>query len=581
MGYPSSMPNDLVRRIAVARGDELADLVLSGGRVLSVFTGEFLRADVAIVGSYVAGVGPSYEGIERIDVSGLILLPGFIDGHVHLETTKLRLDEFARAALPWGTTTVVLDPHEIANVFGIEGIRALLHDADQVPLDAYVMVSSCVPASPFESSGAILTPEDIAELLRTEPRAIGLAEMMDYPAVVAGDEDAVAKVAAAGDRHIDGHAPGLSGTALNAYLAAGVRSDHECTTYEEALEKRRLGMWIMIRQGSAARNLEALLPLVLEHGITNCLLCTDDREPHDLQEHGHINDVVREAVALGCPPADAVVMATLNAARYHRLYEYGAVAPGYLADIVAVPDLVSFRPERVWKRGRLVAEGGRPSPIASSAAMPAWMRESMHVRALEAADFAIEANGPVRVIGVDAGTIVTRALVGEPLRRDGKSYADPGRDLAKVAVIERHHDTGRIGIGFAQGFGLQAGALASTHAHDAHNLVVVGMTDEDMAAAANRLREIGGGQVVVMAGRVIAELPCPIGGLLSDLTFEQVAERARILEEAAGELGTTLPSPFMAMSFLALSVIPELKLTDRGLVDVDRFELVPLEVERV
>lgn len=571
------MTNDLVRRIAVARGDEPADLVLSGGRVLSVFTGEFFEADVAIVGQHVAGVGPRYEGTERLDVSNLILLPGFIDGHMHLETTKLRLDQFARAALPWGTTTVVLDPHEIANVFGIEGVRALLHDADEVPLDAYVMVSSCVPASPFESSGATLTPEDIAELLRTEPRAIGLAEMMDYPAVVAGDEDAVAKVAAAGERHIDGHAPGLSGPALNAYLAAGVRSDHECTTYEEALEKRRLGMWIMIRQGSAARNLEALLPLVLEHGITNCLLCTDDREPHDLQEFGHINDVVREAVALGCPPADAVAMATLNAARYHRLHEHGAVAPGYLADIVAVPDLVSFRPERVWKRGRPVAEGGQPTSIASST-LPDWMRDSMHLRELEPNDFAVVADGPVRVIGVDAGTIVTRALVGEPLRRDGKACADPGRDLAKLAVIERHRDTGRIGVGFAQGFGLQAGALASSHAHDAHNVVVVGMTDEDMAAAANHLRAIGGGQVVVMDGRVIAELPCPIGGLLSDLTFEEVAQRARFLEETAGELGTTLPSPFMAMSFLALSVVPELKLTDRGLVDVDRFELVPLQV---
>ena len=571
------MQSDLVRRIAVARGDEPADLVLSGGRVLSVFTGEFLAADVAIVGQHVAGVGPGYEGTERLDVSDLILLPGFIDGHMHLETTKLRLDQFARAALPWGTTTVVLDPHEIANVFGIEGVRELLRHADEVPLDAYVMVSSCVPASPFESSGASLTPEDIAELLRTEPRAIGLAEMMDYPAVVAGDEDAVAKVAAAGERHIDGHAPGLSGRALNAYLAAGVRSDHECTTYEEALEKRRMGMWIMIRQGSAARNLEALLPLVLEHGTTNCLLCTDDREPHDLQEHGHINDVVREAVALGCPPADAVTMATLNAARYHRLHDHGAVAPGYLADIVAVRDLVSFRPERVWKRGRLVADGGRPSPIASSS-LPGWMRESMHVRELVPADFSVVADGAVRVIGVDAGTIVTRALVGEPLRRDGKACADPGRDLAKLAVIERHRDTGRIGVGFAQGFGLQAGAMASSHAHDAHNVVVVGMTDEDMAAAANHLRAIGGGQVVVMGGRVVAELPCPIGGLLSDLTFEEVADRARVLEEAAGELGTTLPSPFMAMSFLALSVIPELKLTDRGLVDVDRFELVPLQI---
>ena len=571
------MQSDLVRRIAVARGDEPADLVLSGGRVLSVFTGEFLEADVAIVGQHVAGVGPGYEGTQRLDVSDLILLPGFIDGHMHLETTKLRLDQFARAALPWGTTTVVLDPHEIANVFGIEGVRELLRHADEVPLDAYVMVSSCVPASPFESSGASLTPEDIAELLRTEPRAIGLAEMMDYPAVVAGDEDAVAKVAAAGERHIDGHAPGLSGRALNAYLAAGVRSDHECTTYEEALEKRRMGMWIMIRQGSAARNLEALLPLVLEHGTTNCLLCTDDREPHDLQEHGHINDVVREAVALGCPPADAVTMATLNAARYHRLHDHGAVAPGYLADIVAVRDLVSFRPERVWKRGRMVADGGRPSPIASSS-LPGWMRESMHVRELVPADFSVVADGAVRVIGVDAGTIVTRALVGEPLRRDGKACADPGRDLAKLAVIERHRDTGRIGVGFAQGFGLQAGAMASSHAHDAHNVVVVGMTDEDMAAAANHLRAIGGGQVVVMGGRVVAELPCPIGGLLSDLTFEEVADRARVLEEAAGELGTTLPSPFMAMSFLALSVIPELKLTDRGLVDVDRFELVPLQI---
>jgi len=571
------MERDLVRRIAVARGDEPADLVLSGGRVLSVFTGELLEADVAVVGQHVAGVGEGYRGTERLDVSDLILLPGFIDGHMHLETTKLRLDQFARAALPWGTTTVVLDPHEIANVFGVEGVRALLRDADEVPLDAYVMVSSCVPASPFESSGATLTPEDIAELLRTEPRAIGLAEMMDYPAVVAGGEDVVAKIAAAGELHIDGHAPGLSGRELNAYVAAGVRSDHECTTYQEALEKRRLGMWIMIRQGSAARNLEALLPLVLDHGITNCLLCTDDREPHDLQEHGHINDVVREAVALGCPPADAVAMATLNAARYHRLHEHGAVAPGYLADIVAVSDLVSFRPERVWKRGRLVADGGRPSPIASSS-LPGWMRESMHVRERVPADFSVVADGAVRVIGVDAGTIVTRALVGEPLRRDGKACADPGRDLAKLAVIERHRDTGRIGVGFARGFGLQAGALASSHAHDAHNVVVVGMTDEDMAAAANHLRVIGGGQVVVMDGRVIAELPCPIGGLLSDLTFEEVADRARVLEEAAGELGTTLPSPFMAMSFLALSVIPELKLTDRGLVDVDRFELVPLQI---
>lgn len=572
------MVSDLARRLAVARGDEPADLVLRGGRVLSVFTGELLDADVAIAGEDVAGVGAGYEGREAVDVSGLFLLPGFIDGHMHLESTKLMVDEFARAALPWGTTTVVLDPHEIANVFGLDGVRAILERAGEVPLDFYVMVSSCVPASPFESSGATVTPEEIARFLAEEPNAIGLAEMMDFPGVVQGAGDALAKVEAAGGRHIDGHAPGLSGRALNAYIAAGVRSDHECTTYEEALEKRRLGMWIMIREGSAARNLQALMPLVLEHGSTNCLLCTDDREPDQLLHDGHINDVVRKAVALGCAPTDAVVMGTLNAARYHRLYQHGAVAPGYLADVVAVPDLESFRPAKVWKRGRLVAEDGRPVDIPKVRA-PQWMRGSVHVRELVAGNFAVEANGPVRVIGVVPGQIVTKALVDEPMVRDGLAMAEPARDLAKMAVIERHKDTGRIGLGFVRGFGLRRGALASSHAHDAHNVVVVGVDDGDMAAAANRLREVGGGQVAVANGEVLAEVPCPIGGLLSDLPVEDVAEAAARMDEVThGALGATLPSPFMAMSFMALSVVPELKLTDRGYVDVDRFELVPLEV---
>ncbi len=571
------MGSDLARRLAVARGDEPADLVLSGGRILSVFTGELLEADVAICGERVAGVGPGYEGREVADVSGLILLPGFVDGHMHLESTKLMVDEFARAALPWGTTTVVLDPHEIANVFGLDGVRAILERASQVPLDFYVMVSSCVPASPFESSGATVTAEEIAAFLAEEPNAIGVAEMMDFPGVVAGNQDALAKVAAADGRQIDGHAPGLSGRALNAYLAAGVRSDHECTTYEEALEKRRLGMWIMIREGSAARNLEALLPLVLKHGPANCLLCTDDREPDQLLEEGHINHVVRRAVELGCPPADAVVIGTLNAARYHRLYDHGAVAPGYLADVVAVPDLESFHPVKVWRRGRLVAEDGRPVDIPKVTA-PARMRGSVHVRELSAPDFAVTARGRVRVIGVEAGQIVTKALIDDPARRDGQAVADPERDLAKMAVVERHRDTGRIGIGFVRGFGLRRGALASTHAHDAHNVVAVGVDDADMAAAVNRLRELGGGQVAVAGGEVVAEVPCPIGGLLSDLPVEEVAAQVHRIGEAAKQLGATLPSPFMAMSFMALSVVPELKLTDRGLIDVDRFELVPLEI---
>jgi adenine deaminase len=568
----------LRRRLAVARGDQPADLLIRGGRVLSVFTGEFLEADVAVAGEHVAGVGLYEDGEETVDASGLFLLPGFIDGHMHIESTKLMVDEFARAALPWGTTTVILDPHEIANVFGLDGVRAILASADVVPLDYYLMVSSCVPASAFESSAHTVTADDIARFLEEEPRALGVAEMMNFPSVVYGEGDAVAKLEAAqrAGGHIDGHAPGLSGRELNAYLAAGVRSDHECTTYEEALEKRRLGMWIMIREGSAARNLAALLPLVLQHGPGNSMLCTDDREPDQLLHEGHINDVIRKAVALGCPPADAVVMGTLNAARYHRLYEHGAVAPGYLADIVAVKDMERFRPVKVWKRGRLVAEAGRAVQFPRVEA-PDWMRGSVRVPELTAAHFRVKAGGPIRVIGVDPGEIVTRALILEPTSRDGEAVADSERDLAKAAVIERHKGTGRIGLGFVQGFGLHRGALASTHAHDAHNVVVVGVDDADMAAAVNRLAAIGGGQVAVAGGEIVGEVPCPIGGLVSDRPVEEVAAAVEHMEKAASELGVTMPSPFMAISFLALSVVPELKLTDRGLVDATRFALVPLE----
>jgi adenine deaminase len=570
---------DLAGRLAIARGDRPADLVIKGGRIMSVFTGELLDADVAVAGDHVAGIGPGYEGIEEFDATGLILLPGFIDGHMHIESTKLMVDEFARAVLPWGTTTVVIDPHEIANVFGLDGVRALLAATDDVPLDLYVMVSSCVPASPFESNGATVEADEIARFLAEEPRAIGVAEMMNFPEVAAGAPASLAKVEAArraGKLHLDGHAPGLSGRQLNAYLAAGIRSDHECTTYEEALEKRRLGMWIMIREGSAARNLEALLPLVKEFGPGNCLLCTDDREPDQLLREGHINDVMRKAVALGCPPYHAVVMGTLFAARYHRLYEHGAVAPGFLADVVAVENLEDFRPRAVWKRGRLVARDGVPADIPKVTA-PDWMRGSVRVRRLGPEDFAIHAGGRVRVIGVDSGQIVTRSLVAEPGRRDGQAAADPARDLAKISVVERHRETGRIGLGFVSGFGLQRGALASTHAHDAHNVMVVGVDDADMATAVNRLAQVGGGQVAVAGGRILAEVPCPIGGLLSDRPVEEVASAVERMESASRELGAKIAAPFMTMSFLALSVVPELKITDRGLVDTVRFQLVPLE----
>ncbi len=573
----------LARRIAVARGDEPADLVLTGGRVLSVFTGELLEADVAVVGQRVAGLG-RYAGRETVDVSGLILLPGLIDAHMHLESTKLMVDEFTRAVLPAGTTTVILDPHEIANVFGLDGVRALLASAGEMPLDFYVMTPSCVPASPFESSAYTVNSADIAGFLASEPRALGLAELMDVPGVIGRDPEVLHKieVTLAAGGHIDGHAPSVSGRDLNAYLAAGVGSDHECTTLGEALEKRRLGMQIMIREGSATRDVEALAPLVIEHGPAGCMLCTDDREPYDLLAAGHVNDVVRRCVACGCSPADAVIMATLHTARWHRLEGYGATAPGYLADIVAVEDLAAFRPVKVWKRGRMVAADGVALDVPR-ARVPDWMRGSVRIPAVEPASFRVPVRGPVRVIGIEPGGIVTREFAAEPPRgADGMLLADPARDLAKVSVIERHAATGRMGLGLVTGFGIRRGAMASTIAHDAHNLVVLGVDDADMATAVHRLAETGGGQVAVLGGRVIAEVPCPIGGLLSDLPVEQVAAAARALDQAAhDQLGVTLPAPLMTMSFLALSVIPALRITDRGLVDSVGFRLVPLELELV
>jgi adenine deaminase len=568
---------ELQRRVAVARGDEPADLVLKGGRVLSVFTGEVFEADVAVAGEHIAGVG-SYDGPEVVDVSGHVLVPGLIDGHMHIESTKLMVDEFARAVLPHGTTTVVIDPHEIANVFGLRGVSALLDSAGEVPLDYYVMAPSCVPASRFESSGATVTAEDVAGFLRERSDVIGLAEVMDFPGVISGEPGVLSKLETTlrNGGHLDGHAPGVSGRALNAYLSTGIGSDHECTDAAEALEKRRLGMWIMIRENRGARNLETLIPIVIEHGPRNTMLCTDDREPDELLSDGHLDDAVRKAIRLGCDPVDAVVMTTINTARWHRRREHGAVAPGYLADIVAVPDLAEFRPAIVWKRGRLVARDGVAFDVPK-AHVPSWLHDCMRIPELSALDFRVDAVDRARVIGVEPDSLTTRSLVGEPGRRNGDATADPAKDLAKVAVVERHNGTGRIGVGFVTGFGLLRGALGSTHAHDAHNLGLVGMNDADMAVAANRLREISGGQVAVLDGRVIAELPCPVAGLLSERPCEEVAQQAVRLATAAREqLGATYPAPFTAMSFLALSVLPELRITDRGLVDTVRFEPVPL-----
>ena len=556
--------------MAVARGDEPADLVLAGGKVLSVFTKEWLEVDVAIRDGHVVGLG-RYEGVERLDVSGAYVVPGFIDAHMHIESSKLTVDEFARAVVVHGTTAVVADPHEIANVLGTDGIHWLLDSCAGLPLDVFVMASSSVPASKFESPHRPFTTGDIESLLRRH-RTIGVAEMMNFPGVIAGDPNEVAKLQTGLTDHVDGHAPGVRSPALNAYIAAGIRSDHEATTYEEALEKRRLGMWVMLREASIARNLRDLLPLVKRYGPARCMFCTDDREPCFIVEEGHINQMVRVAVEEGITPEDALVMATIHPAIYHRLRTMGAIAPGYQADILVLDDLTTFVPRQVLKRGA--------APRFVKLEVPDWVRQTVHLAEVSASTFHVNA-GPrrIRVIRVIPSQLLTGIELVEPAVRDGCIVADTKRDLVKIAVLERHHASGRVGLGFATNIGLQRGAFASTVAHDAHNVVMLGVDDADMAACAQRLAAIGGGIVIAQGGRVVEELALPVAGLMSDQPLAFVHERLRSMEQRLAGMGVTMAAPFMTLSFLALSVIPELKITDRGLVDVARFELVPLGVE--
>ncbi|HEX2049067.1 MAG TPA: adenine deaminase [Actinomycetota bacterium] len=568
-------PTDRGRLIAVARGDAPPDLVIEGARVFSCFTKEWLDVDVGVAEGRIAGLG-AFEGGERVDGRGQYLVPGFVDAHMHIESCKLMVDEFARAVLPHGTTAVVTDPHEIANVLGTDGIHWMLDVCDHLPLSVFVMASSCVPASPFETSRRPLTTGDMESILRRR-YALGVAEMMNFPAVITGDDSELAKLRVRGATHIDGHAPGVRGRALDAYLAAGIRSDHEATTFEEALEKRRKGMWVLIREASNARNLVDLLPLVERYGPSTCAFCTDDREPDFLVREGHVNQMCRVAVSEGIAPEDAILLATLNPARYHGLTDMGAIAPGYVADFCLLPDLESFRPTKVFTDGRLVVDGGVALPFAR-AEVPLWVRHSMNNAPVSPTDLQIPSTGgDVRVIGIVAGQLLTRALTETPKLEDGLAVADPERDIAKIAVVERHHGTGRIGKGFVTGFGLRRGAFASTVAHDGHNVLVVGTNDSDMSACVTRLGEIGGGIVAVHDGRVAGELALPVAGLLSDEPYETVVERMDSLHEALGGMGVSTPAPFMTLSFLALSVIPSLKITDRGLIDVDRFEIVPLE----
>ena len=568
------------RWIAIARGDEPAELVLKGGQVLSVFTNEFLARDVAIAGGHVVAIG-HYSGPHEIDVSGRYVVPGFIDGHCHIESSKLNVDEFARAVLRSGTTTVVVDPHEMANVLGIAGIDYVLQASEGLPLTVFVMMPSCVPASQFESPNVEIQAEDFRGPL-AHPRVIGIAEMMNYPAVISGEESALDKLATTNWLRIDGHAPGVTGAELNAYVVAGPGTDHECVTFEEALEKRRLGMWVMIREASMIRNLKDLLPLITQYGTENTLFVTDDREVDTLLHEGHINAMIRLAVENGLQPADALKLATLNVARCHRIEALGAIAPGYAADICVLPDLHEFVPDLVFKAGNLVVESGS---VASFVAMPVpdFVRDTVHVPDLTPRDLEVsgEARGSqqIRVVDLIPDQVTTASALAPAKIVNGRIVADPENDLAKLVVVERHHGSGQIGVGFVRGFNLQRGAFASTVAHDAHNIVVAGVDDKDIIAAVNGLADLGGGLCVVDRGAVIASLPLPIAGLMSDRPAEEVDKGIRQLEDRLLSLGVTIPTPFMYLSFLALSVIPEIRVTDKGIVDVNAFELVPLVVE--
>ena len=567
--------SDIVR---CARGEEKADLLLKNGQVVNVFTAELLQADVAVAGGLIVGLGEGYEARETIDLAGRVVCPGFIDGHLHIESTMLTPYQFARAVVPRGTTTVVCDPHEIANVLGLDGIRYMLDASEGLPLAVFAMASSCVPATHLETAGASLAADDLAMLI-DHPRVLGLAEMMNFPGVLFGMPDVLAKLEMAHARGvpIDGHSPGLTGRDLQAYVAAGVRSDHECTQLEEAREKLRAGMYLLIREGTTERNLAELLPTVTPENARRCLLVSDDRHPGDLVERGHMDYSVRLAVGEGLNPVTAIQMVTLNAAERFRLWDRGAVAPGYRADLVILDDLENVVVEKVFSGGELVAENGEMLPVSPPKAVAAPASVKVDWASLS---FEIPAQGErARVIGVVEGQVVTQALELPVKRENGQAVADVDRDILKLAVIERHEATGNVGLGFVKGIGLRRGALASTVAHDSHNLIVVGTDDADMLAAACAAAGMGGGLVAVADRQVVGGLPLPVAGLMSEEPLEVVCHKMDGLLAAARDLGSRQHNPFMTLSFLALPVIPTLKLTDKGLVDVDKFDFVPLFVE--
>ena len=558
------------RRLAVALGTEPADLVLVGGDVVDVFGGGLAIADVAIADGVIAGVGQYPKGRERIDVSGKTVAPSFVDAHVHLESSLVWAPEFARAVVPRGTGAVVTDPHEVANVAGLAGIEALRGATTGLPLRVAFTVPSCVPASAHESPGAEFGVAAIEQMLAW-PETVALGELMNFPGVLAGDEEIAAKLAASAGRRRDGHAPGLRGPALQAYAGSGVGSDHESTRLVEAREKLAAGLMIMIREGSSEHNLHDLLPLVTDDSYPRCCFASDDRDCHALLHDGHVDAILRLAIAEGLDPVRAIRMATWNAADYWRLDGIGAVAPGYEANLVVLDDLDRVEVGLTLYRGQVVARAGEivadAIPAAAGQAAPG-LRSTVRVAPVAVSDLRLAPDAARFAVEAIPGQIVTRAIWVEPVVRDGWAVADPSQDLLKLVCVERHRATGRVGVGYVRGFGLRTGALASTIAHDAHNVVAVGADDADVLAAIATVADSQGGLAAVAEGRVLAHLPLPIAGILSDRPLAEVAATYAELEDAARGLGSTLPSPFGLLAFMALSVIPEARVTDHGFIRV-------------
>jgi adenine deaminase len=559
--------------ISAARGERLVDILLKNTTVVNLLSGDIIQTNIAIYRGKIVGFG-DYLAKQTIDVKGLYAAPGLIDGHVHLESSMLSPVEFSKAVIPMGTTTVIADPHEIVNVLGLAGLQYMLDATEYLPFDVYFMLPSCVPATHLENAGAVVTAAEIRGWIDS-PRILGIGEMMNFPGVLFEDPQVLAKLAVAGEKRVDGHAPLVCGKDLSAYIAAGITSDHESTDLEEAREKLQKGMFLMIREGSAARNLQDLLPLVTPTNSRNCGFVTDDCHPDFLMDIGHINSMVKDAVKFGIDPIIALQMASLNTARHFGLKTKGAIAPGYQADLILFDNFDDFTIRMVYKNGKLVVEDGNlididivkiPDPT-----------QSIRIKELTLDNLAIPAKGEkIVVIEIIPNQLLTKKTVCVASIVDGKVVSDSSRDILKIVVVERHHATGNMGLGFVKGIGLTSGAIASTVAHDSHNIIVVGVDDNDILRAIREIQAMNGGQVVVENGKVRASLPLPIAGLMSNRPLSEVRSAIDQLNLEARRLCCKLENPFMTMSFLSLPVIPEIKLTDMGLVDVSKFDFISL-----